>query len=357
MNEKFLKSLPITTGHQRLAVDNCIALFLVGSHLYGTNDVNSDLDYEGIYIEPPEYIIGSKSCDEVDFSTKSNSKNSAKNTPKDIDCKMYSLKNYFALAQKNNPNKVEFFFIPPRNTIYLNEKYWNQIVEAKDLFLSLKIRHSFQGYAFAQKKKLITKKKRLEELREFVSALEKADLWNNHLDKCFPVGKEKRKTIGDIFDFRQGAAWPYKFIERTITLEGSPALRVQEKEFNSGMDAAIIYEHAKGIINSYGKRVKDLDDSGYDLKFASHIFRLYYEGLQLLKEGTITFPLIENNFLLAVKRGDYTLEEILKRADEFEPLFDLAYQQSKLRHSPDQDGISKLQTKMYLEYWREKGFI
>lgn len=357
MNDNFLKKLPVTTGHQRLAVDNCIAVFLVGSHLYGTNDAKSDLDYEGIFIEPPEYVIGAKSCDEVDFSTKSNSKNSARNTPKDIDCKMYSLKNFLALAQKNNPNKVEFFFVPQRNTVFLNEKYWDQIKEAKDIFLSLKIRHSFQGYAFSQKKKLLTKKRRLEELREFVASLEKAELVKG-LDKPENlIFVKRKKTIGDVFDFKPGSPWPYKFIERTLTLEGTPALRVQDKEFNAGMDATIIYEHAKAILNSYGKRTKSLDDSGYDLKFANHIFRLYFEGLQLLKEGTITFPLVENAFLLAVKRGEYTLEEILKRADDFEPLFDLAYQQSKIRQSPDQDAISKLQTKMYLEYWKEKNWI
>ena len=47
------------------------------------------------------------------------------------------------------------------------------------------------------------------------------------------------------------------------------------------------------------------------------------------------FPLDENKFLLSVKRGDYDLDYLLKRADEFEPLFELAYQESKLRHSPD----------------------
>ena len=343
MDAKFLKGLPITTGHQRLAVDNCIAIFLVGSHLYGTNDVNSDLDYEGIFIEPPEYVIGSKSCDEVDFSTKSNSKKSAKNTPKDIDCKLYSLKNFFSLAMKNNPNKLEFFFAPDRNIVYKTEK-WDEILAAKDMFVSLNVKHSYSGYAQSQKKKLLTKKRRLVELREFVNALENSKL-------------TPKKVIGDIFDFREGAYWPYKFIERSISAEGTPTIRVQEKEFNSGMNASIIYEHAKALIESYGKRVKDLDDSGYDLKFASHLFRLYYEGLQLLREGTLTFPLVENAFLLAVKRGDYTLEEILKKADEIEPLFDLAYQQSKLRHSPDQEGISKLQTKMYLEYWKEMGMI
>ena len=104
---KLLESLPVTTPAQRLAKDNCIAIILTGSHLYGTSTPKSDMDYEGIFIEPPEYVIGSKSCEEVDFSTKSASKNSARNTPKDVDIKLYSLKNFFYLAQKNNPNKLQ----------------------------------------------------------------------------------------------------------------------------------------------------------------------------------------------------------------------------------------------------------
>jgi hypothetical protein len=43
------------------------------------------------------------------------------------------------------------------------------------LFLSKKLKHSFAGYAFEQKKKLIGKKKRLEELRFFKKILDKYD--------------------------------------------------------------------------------------------------------------------------------------------------------------------------------------
>lgn len=343
MTKEFLDALPVTTPAQRLAKDNCIAVLLVGSYLYGTATPTSDMDYEGIFIEPPEYVIGSKSCDEVDFSTKSASKFSARNTPNDIDIKLYSLKNFFALAQKNNPNKTELFFIPERNIIYKNEKYWDQIVAAKDLFLSLKIKHAFTGYAHSQRHKLLTKKKRLEEFREFLAALGNID---------------RTQTIGDVFKKAYHAEqWSYKFITRSMTLEGTPSIRVQEKEYNFGMSIGVIYDSIKGMVDAYGNRTLSLDEHGYDDKFASHLFRLYYEGLKLLKEGHIDFPLEENKFLLEVKKGEYDLDYLLKKADAFEPLFEVAYQESKLRHSPDQDGISKLQTSMYLDYWREKGWI
>jgi hypothetical protein len=349
MATNFLDQLPITTPAQRLAKDNCIAVFLVGSHLYGTARPTSDRDYEGIFIEPPEYVIGSKSIEEVDFSTKSTSKCSARNTPKDIDIKLYSLRNFFYLAQKNNPNKVEHFFIPERNIVYRNEHYWQQIKEAKELFLSLKIKHSFSGYAHSQKQKLLTKKKRLDELREFKVMLESG------IAQTADTIRRSPTRLGTVMD-RIGQQ-QFKFITRTVTLEGTPAIIVDDKEYNFGMEADAVLQQVTKRISQYGSRTKDLDDGGYDFKFASHLFRLYYEGLKLLKEGSITFPLEENKFLLAVKNGEYDLDYILKRAAEFEPLLEIAYQESKLPHSPDQDGISKLQTAMYLEYWREKEWL
>lgn len=345
---KLLDSLTVTTPYQRLAKDNCIAIILTGSHLYGTSTPQSDMDYEGIFIEPPEYVIGSKSCDEVDFSTKSASKHSARNTPKDVDLKLYSLKNFFYLAQKNNPNKLEFFFAPERNIVYKNEQYWNQIVDAKDMFVSLKIKHSFTGYAASQKKKLLVKKQRLDELREFKEVL------SNGIAAC----SKTNPNLGDILRYETLKDFKINnFITPTVTLEGTPAIVVNEKEYNYGMAAQDILARITFAIDQYGSRTRSLDEGGYDYKFASHLFRLYYEGLKLLKEGRVDFPLEENKFLLSVKQGEYDLDYLLKRADEFEPLFEIAYQESKLRHSPDQDGISKLQTKMYLEYWREKGWI
>ena len=340
--------LPVTTPAQKIAKDNCIAIFLVGSHLYGTSTPESDFDYEGWFIEPPAYVIGNGSCLEVDFSTKSPSKFSERNTPKDIDCKLYSLRNFFGLAMKSNPNKLEHFFIPDRNIVYKNDAFYQRVIDAKDLFISLRSKHSFQGYAHSQKKKLLTKKLRLEELREFHLVLEKG------LVDC----DQPKVTIGDIFSTNwEAEEWPYKYILKSTTEEGTPAIRIQEKEFNFGMDAQVIYEHVGSILGRYGNRTLSLDERGYDCKFASHLFRLYYEGLQLLKEGTMEFPLVENKFLLSVKEGKYDLDYLLKRADEFEPLFEMAYLQSPLQKGPQQDKISKLQQEMYLEWWREHKLI
>jgi len=345
-----LDKLPTDTPERKMAVDNCIFLFLTGSHLYGTNTPASDKDYEGVFIEDPDYVIGSKRIDEVDFSTKSSAKNE-RNTKDDIDCKFYSLRKFIELAKLNNPNKIEWFFVPERNINTIHAAYWYQITRAKDLFLSLKLKHSFTGYAFSQKSKLITKKQRLDALREFKDLLETGI--NNGA-----------KIIGDIFplisnDFKSDRIIPFLKLspQKSVDENESECISVDNRNYNWGFDVKKILENITNEINRYGSRTANLDTMAYDCKFASHIFRLYYEGLSLLKEGNIHYPLIENQFILDVKTGKYSLDEVLAKAESIEPLFEMAYINSKLRHAPDVNAISDLQKSIYLDYWKEKNLI
>lgn len=345
------KYLKTDTPEREMALRNCIFLFLTGSHLYGTNTPNSDKDYEGVFIEDPDYVLGTKRVDEIDFSTKSSSKNE-RNTKDDIDCKFYSLRKFIELAKLNNPNKIEWFFVPQRNIIEINANYWNQITRAKDLFLSLKLKHSFTGYAFSQKSKLITKKQRLDALRQF----------RNLLDTTIKTGGT---TIGDCHKTMFDTSLPgrsfkndeYELIKTGQLSNNDIGIIIDGREYNFGMNINTIYENISREIDRYGHRTAGLDTMAYDTKFASHIFRLYYEGLSLLKEGEIHYPLQENQFILDVKNGKYSLDEVLAKAESIEPLFEMAYINSTLRHAPDINAISDLQKSIHLEYWKSKKLI
>ena len=93
---------------------------------------------------------------------------------------------------------------------------------------------------------------------------------------------------------------------------------------------------------------------GYDTKFASHLIRLLLEGQQILNEGKITLPLPQNNLVRDIKLGQYSLEWVLNKAEEFEHLVDLAYSNSKLQHSADLKNINKLQIKLLEDYWSKR---
>jgi hypothetical protein len=141
-------NLERNTIKQRMAQDNCIFLCRVGSTMYGTATKDSDDDMLGIFINDIEYVAGRKCCDIVEFLT--NASNSGiRNKKGDKDYKFYSLTRWIELAERNNPNVLELLFAP-ENCILHKTKEWDKVIENKNLFISLKSYHSFNGYAFSQ---------------------------------------------------------------------------------------------------------------------------------------------------------------------------------------------------------------
>lgn len=91
---------------------------------------------------------------------------------------------------------------------------------------------------------------------------------------------------------------------------------------------------------------------GYDTKFASHLIRLLFEGLQILTEKTLTFPLPQNNMIRDVKLGKYDLTWVLNKAHYLEELIDEAYIHSDLQYTPDFEAINELQISLIEDFWR-----
>lgn len=133
---------------QELAKTNLILKTVTGSHLYGTETPESDLDYMGLFIEPKEYVYGLHRCDQVILNEKH------KDTKMDYTC--YSLMKYIKLARVNNPNIISMLYTPSQRISFVND-YGQRLIDNRHLFLSKKAYHSFRGYAYAQKRKILTK--------------------------------------------------------------------------------------------------------------------------------------------------------------------------------------------------------
>lgn len=100
-----------------------------------------------------------------------------------------------------------------------------------------------------------------------------------------------------------------------------------------------------------GDRKVYIEKYGYDVKFASHLIRLLEEGIQLLTEGELTFPIPNNRFIRDIKLGKYSMDEVLRKAESLENLIETAYIISKLPNKPDYDAISKLQIDLLRDFW------
>lgn len=97
--------------------------------------------------------------------------------------------------------------------------------------------------------------------------------------------------------------------------------------------------------NSNESRLQNIEKFGYDTKAASHVFRLLGTGLEGLVEHRLNVLRPDNHFLLAIREGKYTYEQLLEMANKKIELIDEAYIRSTLRNSID----SKLAQKLNLD--------
>jgi len=94
---------------------------------------------------------------------------------------------------------------------------------------------------------------------------------------------------------------------------------------------------------------------GFDTKYAMHMLRLGYQGVELLKTGRLSLPMREpeRSFLLDVRRGKVSEQECLTRAGELEQqLVDLSTT-SPLPEEPEEARVQE----WLIDAYRRRGSI
>jgi len=89
------------------------------------------------------------------------------------------------------------------------------------------------------------------------------------------------------------------------------------------------------------KRAANVEKYGLETKFAYHVLRLAMQAEQILLEGDLD---LERNreILKAVRRGEKSMEDINEWFSQKEKYLDKLYEESTLRHSPDEGAIKQL---------------
>lgn len=134
--------------------DRLIQLFVGGSELHGAKvQGTDDLDIYGVYIEPPEMVLGLESLPHFVWSTAGDDR---RNGPNDVDVTLYSLKKWAGLACKGNPTALHFLFA--ENAV--RHPVWGDIVSSKDVFLARNCAKQFIGFANDQFQRMTGRKGR-----------------------------------------------------------------------------------------------------------------------------------------------------------------------------------------------------
>ena len=101
-----------------------------------------------------------------------------------------------------------------------------------------------------------------------------------------------------------------------------------------------------------GKKRKELVERfGYDTKNASHCIRLLKTCIELLNSGSINvFRESDADYLLSIKRGDLTIDEVKCAADDLFASAEIAYSKSSIPDEPDYDKINRIVSDIILDY-------
>lgn len=92
---------------------------------------------------------------------------------------------------------------------------------------------------------------------------------------------------------------------------------------------------------------------GFDTKYAGHIIRLGYQGIELMETGTLSLPMrqSERQDVLDVRTGKWPLHRVLTTAGEMEATLRSLLDTSPLPEEPDREGIDAFLEDSYLIAW------
>ncbi|MCL2527078.1 MAG: nucleotidyltransferase domain-containing protein [Defluviitaleaceae bacterium] len=299
-------------------LQNIIYLVLSGSHGYGTNNENSDIDLRGVLIEGPKYLYGLENFEQFE------------DLPSDT--VIYGLKKFVRLCCNANPNALELLGVEDDCIVQMSEK-GKILRQNAGLFLSKRVISSFGNYAIAQ-------------LRRLQNALchdsYKEHEQKNHLRNTFNAQLEHFKQTYTTFG------------PNAITIDidqksGELIFDIDLKKYPV-KDFVGIYSELHSTAKTYQKlnNRNTKKDEPRLYKHALHLLRLLITGTDILRgNGIITKRKAEHSMLMDIRNGKYSFQEIITLSAEYQKQFDEAAQDTNLPYEPDMDKIEALLLNMY----------
>lgn len=93
---------------------------------------------------------------------------------------------------------------------------------------------------------------------------------------------------------------------------------------------------------------------GFDTKYAMHILRLGFQGVELMSTGRLTLPMEEKNraFAYATRLGEVPLQDVLTKAGELERDIKDLMHDGPLPEEPARERVEAWMVSMYIENWK-----
>jgi len=337
--------------------EHTVLLTICGSRAYGTNTAESDIDIKGVAIPPKKVILGClDSFEQADSASEmakfidlfpqderiiiENSK---------LEGSVYELRKFVKLAMDSNPNVLDVLFCRDEDVRY-STKVGEELRSIRDSFVSSKAKFTFSGYAIAQLKRINTHRKWLlsppvapptraefclpeqpEIPKAYLEAAQAAiskrvDSWE--IDFGAMADSEKTHIQFQISDYLadinislqdrwRSAAKLIGFDDNLI------AILEQERKYVAAKNHWTQYNSWKKNRNPVRAAMEE--ESGYDLKHASHLYRLLVMCEEILTSGKVNVYREDKKEILSVRNGEWSFDRLVSWADEKQKRIDKIY--------------------------------
>jgi len=273
-----------------------IYLTVIGSHLFGLDNPNSDIDIKGIFL-PSVNDTKQFKPEIIDFSTNDSG---SKNTKDDLDIELISIYKFFKLLKNGDTNAYDILFsmFSTHNILFEDKQVINIFKNNyKDLISSNS--KSFLSYIVSQTKKYGIKGERYNSLKYVYGKLVEF-IKDNHINL-------KNDDIRNFLPFILKYNLKYvSLIDRSNIQRrsgGGLYLNILDKQYGDTLKFEYFLNRIESRLNSYGDRSKAAS-VGIDYKSLSHAYRIILQFEEFIETHFIKFPLTYRDTLLKIKGED-----------------------------------------------------
>lgn len=360
-----------TPEELKSAPSHILLEIIAGSHLYGLNHKDSDVDIRGIFIPKKEDLFRLSRIPQIQDSKG--------------DILYWDIHRFVELAYANNPNILE---VLAAETPLVRNPLMGLL--PVDMFLSKLCKDSFCGYAMGQIKKArgLNKKIVNPQPKNRKDILEFCYIINGHKSMGFwEYFYKKHKTQNKNYIFEHFlskfglskvengdglfCAFEDSNFRGILSDLESTNFRLSSipKDISETQSMLIYYNHngfqthckqyreywdwvESRNVSRYEKNIEA--DKNFDTKNMMHTFRLLNVGHEIALDGTISNDRtsIDRDFLFSIRNGDVPYEDCMRMVDEKIILIERDYKRSKIQDVPDKKLIEKKLSALYSCYFK-----
>lgn len=287
-----------------------ICTYIYGSHLYGLNTEQSDLDLKSIYIPDFREIVLK---DRIKGIKESTGNPNGKNGPEDVDHEHIPLAKFVKMGIAGETLVLDSLHV--RKFVMRGKlaHLFDFMIENRQKFYTKSMK-AYVGYVQRQAAKYGIKGSRLAALKEILDKLELLLMSHENDARLVDITHLlPQNEYAKLITYRQHnhPVGMYQVFGK------SHQLHTKLHEFYTRMRA----EYEK-----FGSRaILAMKNEGVDWKAVSHAFRVAFQAKHIFLDGDFEYPLPESGFIRKVKAGklDFKIEvqpELEKLVDEVKQL-------------------------------------